>query len=323
MPTAHVNGTDIFYSLEGSQTRPVVTLSHSLMANHRMWDAQMPALRDYCVLRYDTRGHGASAAPEGPYTLDMLADDAIALLTELGIEKTVFCGLSMGGMTAQTFALKRPDLLRGLILCDTSSRYDAEAREQWQERIAAAEANGIESLVEGTIDRWFSPEFAADHGQEVDAVRAMIRSTPLAGYKGCAAAISQLDLTDRLHEIHVATLAIVGENDPGTPVSAHEVIADRIPSARPAGAAQGAPPLEYRGLHRLQHRATRLPDGALRRPQQGGGDVRVLTPERGRTLAECGPNRFRPIRPQPAAASAWSRSARMSSMCSRPMERRT
>lgn len=231
MPTAHVNGTEIFYSLEGPQTRPVVTLSHSLMASHRMWDAQMPALRDYCVLRYDTRGHGASAAPEGPYTLEMLADDAIALLEELGIEKTVFCGLSMGGMTAQTLALKRPDLLRGLILCDTSSRYDAEAREQWRERIAAAEENGMDSMVEATIDRWFSPEFCEHHGQEVDAVRAMIRSTPLAGYKGCAAAISQLDLTDRLHEIHVATLAIVGENDPGTPVSAHEVIAAKIPSA--------------------------------------------------------------------------------------------
>lgn len=231
MPTVHVNGTEIFYSLEGPQTRPVVTLSHSLMASHRMWDAQMPALRDYCVLRYDTRGHGASAVPEGPYTLEMLADDAIALLEELGIQKTVFCGLSMGGMTAQTLALKRPDLLRGLILCDTSSRYDAEARQQWKERIAAAEENGMDSMVEATIDRWFSPEFCEHHGQEVDAVRAMIRTTPLAGYKGCAAAISNLDLTDRLHEIHVPTLAIVGENDPGTPVSAHEVIAAKIPSA--------------------------------------------------------------------------------------------
>jgi len=231
VPTAHVNGADIFYALEGPQTRPVVTLSHSLMATHRMWDAQMPALRDYCVLRYDTRGHGRSDAPEGPYTLDMLADDAIALLAGLGIEKTVFCGLSMGGMIGQTVALKRPDLLRGLILCDTSSRYDSAARRQWRDRIAAAEEHGIESLVESTIDRWFSPEFAARHSHEVDAVRAMIRATPLAGYKGCAAAIAQLDLTDRLHAIHAPTLAIVGENDPGTPVAAHEAIVDRIPSA--------------------------------------------------------------------------------------------
>ena len=231
MPTAQVNGTEIFYSLEGPQSRPVVTLSHSLMANHRMWDAQMPALRDYCVLRYDTRGHGASAAPKGPYTLDMLAEDAIQLLEALEIRKTVFCGLSMGGMTGQTLALKRPDLLRGLILCDTSSQVDAEGRKLWQSRIEAARTEGVESLVEGTIDRWFSPEFCADHGNEVDAVRAMIRATPLAGYLGCSAAIADLDLTDRLHEIHAPTLAIVGENDPGTPVAAHRLIADRIPSA--------------------------------------------------------------------------------------------
>ena len=89
-------------------------------------------------------------------------------------------------MTAQTLALKRPDLLRGLILCDTSSRYDAEARQQWQERIAAAEENGIESLVEATIDRWFSPEFCEHHGQEVDAVRAMIRSTAACRIQGAA-----------------------------------------------------------------------------------------------------------------------------------------
>ena len=112
----------------------------------------------------------------------------------------------------------------------------------------AAEENGIESLVEGTIDRWFSPEFCERHGQEVDAVRAMIRATPLAGYKGCAAAISQLDLTDRLHEIRVPTLAIVGENDPGTPVSAHEVIADRIPSADLLVLPHARHPLQHRGL---------------------------------------------------------------------------
>lgn len=231
MPTASVNGTEIFYSLEGPATRPTLVLSHSLMADHRMWDAQMPALRDYRVLRFDTRGHGASAAPAGPYTLDQLADDGIALIEHLGMKATVWCGLSMGGMIGQTLALKRPDLLRGLILCDTSSRYDADGRAQWRERMDGARANGVASLVDGTIDRWFSPEFVADHPGEVDAVRAMIRSTPLEGYLGCSAAISELDLTDELHRIHVPTLAIVGENDPGTPVSAHRVICDRIPNA--------------------------------------------------------------------------------------------
>ena len=90
MPIASVNGTEIFYSLEGPATRPTLVLSHSLMANHRMWDAQMPALRDYRVLRFDTRGHGASGAPAGPYTLDQLADDGIALIEHLGMRASVW-----------------------------------------------------------------------------------------------------------------------------------------------------------------------------------------------------------------------------------------
>ena len=229
---ASVNGTRIAYTIDGPDGAPWLTMSHSLSANGSMWDPQMPALTDaYRVLRFDTRGHGGSDAPAGEYTLDMLADDAIALWDDLGIETTHYCGLSMGGMIGQTLALKAPDRLRTLVLCDTASGYPAEARAQWGERIAAARANGMAASIDATIDRWFSPGFVKRDPATIDKVRAMIAATPVNGYCGCGAAIAQLTLTERLGEIEVPTLVIVGEDDPGTPVAMSETIRDGIAGA--------------------------------------------------------------------------------------------
>ncbi len=222
------NGIRMNYELTGPETAPVVTLSHSLAANLHMWDDQMPALANYRVLRYDTRGHGGSEAPAGDYTLEQLAEDAAALLEALGIERTHFVGLSMGGMIGQTLALMRPELLRSLVLCDTSSRIPPETAPAWDERIATAREKGMEALVEPTIERWFSPAFCTREPDKVDAVREMIRTTPVAGYIGCCRAIQRLDLTERLSEIRLPTQIIVGEHDPGTPVAASEAIHERI-----------------------------------------------------------------------------------------------
>ena len=227
-----VNGIDVHYRLEGPETAPAVVLSHSLAANLGMWDDQMPVLAGYRVLRYDTRGHGGTDAPEGEYTLGQLADDLLALLDALRVERAHFVGLSMGGMVGQTAALVDPARFRTLSLCDTSSRIPPDLRALWNERIAAARAGGMESLVPSTIDRWFSAGFQAAAPERVERVREMIRATPVAGYCGCSAAIRDLDLTGRLAEIRVPTLLIVGEHDPGTPVAAHEVIRDRIEGAR-------------------------------------------------------------------------------------------
>lgn len=229
---AHVNGTDIAYVLEGPADAPVLTLSHSLSADHTMWDPQMPVLLDaYRVLRIDTRGHGASAAPAGEYTLEQLADDAIALWDKLGIARTHWCGLSMGGMIGQTLALKAPERLASLVLCDTSSGYPPEAATMWGERIAAARANGMAASLDATIDRWFSPGFVERAPETIAKVRAMIAATPVDGYCGCAAAIARLALTDRLGEIALPTLVIVGEDDQGTPVAMAETIRDGIAGA--------------------------------------------------------------------------------------------
>ena len=223
------NGISVNYTLDGPASAPVVTLSHSLATDLSMWDPQMKALTErYRVLRYETRGHGATDAPAGAYSLDQLAEDARALLRGLGIDKTHWVGLSMGGMIGQTLALKAPELFLSLSLCDTSSRIPAEAKPLWQDRIKTAETQGMEPLVEPTIGRWFTAPFREKRKDIVDRVRTMIRATPPRGYAGCCHAIAALDLTDKLPAIKLPTLIVVGEDDQGTPVAASQAIQSKI-----------------------------------------------------------------------------------------------
>jgi 3-oxoadipate enol-lactonase len=204
-------------------------MSNSLASNLSMWDPQIPALASrYRVLRYDTRGHGQTDAPPGPYSLDELTEDVRALLQVLGIGKTHFVGLSMGGMIGQMLGLKYPQLLQSLVLCDTMSRVPPDAKPMWEERIHTAETHGLEPTIETTIGRWFTAPFRDRRPDVIDNVRTMIRSTPPQGYAGCCHAIADLNLTERLQDITVPTLIIVGEDDPGTPVAASRVIHERI-----------------------------------------------------------------------------------------------
>jgi 3-oxoadipate enol-lactonase len=223
------NGISMNYQLEGPANAPVVTLSHSLATNLSMWDPQIAALTPrYRVLRYDARGHGGTEAPEGPYTLDQLAEDVRALLQVLKIARTHFIGLSMGGFIGQILGLKYPKMLGSLILCDTTSRVAPEAKPTWDERIRVARTQGMEPHVEPTISRWFTAPFREKRPEVVEPVRAMIRATSPRGYIGCCQAIVALDLTDRLDAIAVPTLIVVGENDPATPVAASRTIHERI-----------------------------------------------------------------------------------------------
>ena len=224
-----VNGIGVNYNLEGPAEAPVVMLSHALAANLSMWDPQMSALTSrYRVLRYDTRGHGGTDAPAGPYSLELLADDARSLLSALGIERTFFIGLSMGSMIGQLLALTCPEMLRGLILCEASSRTSPEMKAVWDERIRLAQTRGVEAHVEPTIDRWFTAPFRERRRDVADPVRAMIRQTPPEGYIGCIRAIQGLDLADRLGSIRLPTLLIVGEEDPSSPVASSQAIHERI-----------------------------------------------------------------------------------------------
>ena len=222
------NGISMHYTMDGPADAPVVVLGHSLSANLGMWDGQMHALAQYRVLRYDTRGHGATDAPTADYTLELLADDLFGLLDSLGLDQIHFVGLSMGGMIGQIAAVTDQSRFLSLSLCDTTSAVPEALHSTWRKRIEAVRADGVESLVTTTIDRWFSTRYQAQAGIEVDKIRAMIRSTPVEGYCGCCHAIMGLNITDQLPAITVPTLLIVGEDDPGTPVAAHQVINQQI-----------------------------------------------------------------------------------------------
>jgi 3-oxoadipate enol-lactonase len=227
------NGIEINYEIHGKEGAPWLLLSHSLACSVRMWDPQIAALKDkYRILAFDTRGHGATEAPKGAYTLELLADDLFFLLKELKITAAHFCGLSMGGMIGQTFALKYPGVFQSLTLADTTSRYPAEAWPLWQERIKTAETKGMEPLAQPTLERWFTEPFRKNSPAVVDGVRKLIVSTPVAGYTGCCHAIPKINLTARLKEIKCPILVIVGADDPGTPPSMAKEIHDNAPGSK-------------------------------------------------------------------------------------------
>jgi 3-oxoadipate enol-lactonase len=223
------NGIQINYELTGLEGAPVVMLSHSLASSLVMWNPQLESLEaHFQVLRYDMRGHGDSDAPDGAYTLELLAEDAVALLDVLGIDTVHFVGLSIGGMIGQGLALNHADRLKSLTLCDTSAIMPDEAQPILQERIAAARENGMADQVDGTLQRWFSPQYLKENPPEVEMIRQQVRATPLAGYIGCSEALRGLNYLERLSEIKLPTLIMVGEEDPGTPVAASEAIHERI-----------------------------------------------------------------------------------------------
>ncbi len=227
------NGIEVSYEIHGKEGAPWLVLSHSLACSVRMWDPQIEALKGrYRILAYDTRGHGATEAPKGAYTLELLADDLSSLLKALNIEAAHFCGLSMGGMIGQTFALKYPGVFRTLTLADTTSRYPAEAAPLWAERIRTAESKGMQPLAQPTLERWFTEPFRKSHPAVVDGVRKLILATPPAGYAGCSHAIPKINLTARLKEIKCPILVIVGADDPGTPVAMAREIHDNAPGSK-------------------------------------------------------------------------------------------
>jgi len=229
----NANGIDINYELTGKKGAPVVMLSHSLASSMVMWNPQLDWMASHFkVLRYDMRGHGGSDAPEGAYTLELLVDDAVALLDALSIDTVHFVGLSIGGMIGQGFALNHGGRLKSLVLCDTSAIMPDEAQPILQGRIAAAREEGMPGQVDDTLERWFTPGYLKEDPPEVEMIRKQVLATPLAGYIGCSQALRGLNYLDRLSKIKLPTLIIVGEEDPGTPVAASEAMYERISGSK-------------------------------------------------------------------------------------------
>jgi 3-oxoadipate enol-lactonase len=226
------NGININYQVDGPEGAPWIVLSNSLATNVTMWDQQAADLKaQYRVLRYDQRGHGTTDAPAGRYTFDELIADAVALMDGLGIKKAHFGGLSMGGATALGFAQKHPDRLDKVIVCDTPCQSTPTSTQQWEERIVIAQKQGMEALVEPTVGRWFPPAVLEAKPPHVDKVRAMIRTTPVNGFIGCAAALADHDYASAVATVKRPVLFMAGEKDGVTPTAMRKLSA-ALPGSR-------------------------------------------------------------------------------------------
>jgi 3-oxoadipate enol-lactonase len=224
------NGADLAYRMDGAANRPTLLFGNSLASDMSLWDDQVAAFKaDYRIVRYDIRGHGRSAVTDGPFTIEDLAADAIALIEQLALRPVHFVGISLGGMLAQVVAAKRPDLLRSLTLSNTSSETDKP--EVWEPRIQTVLTAGMGPLVEPTLERWFTPPFRAAHPDRIETVRRMIAATPPKGYAAAARAIQAMRQTAILAKIVTPTLVIAGREDASTPVAAAERIARAIRGA--------------------------------------------------------------------------------------------
>ena len=226
-----VNGVSLHHEMAGPDGARWVTLSHSIAANMGFWDDQFAALAaDYRVLRYDTRGHGQSGAGTADCSLELLARDVVALWDALGIEKSHFVGLSLGGMTGVVLGLEHADRLDKLVIANARLEADATFSELWEQRIALAEGEGMAPIAEGTIPRWFTEGFIAANPGVIEHVRGVIAATNPAGFAGAGHAIRAIDLHRRLSELKTPTLFIAGAEDGACPAEGikayHAVVAD-------------------------------------------------------------------------------------------------
>lgn len=232
MPFVTLDNFRMFYRLEGTVGRPVLVLSHSIGLDHGMWAQQAEdLLPHFQILRHDIRGHGASDAPKGDYSIEQLGRDVLGLTDALGISKFAFCGLSLGGAIGQWLAVHAPEHVTALVLASTSPQFGP--RENWDTRRQAVLANGMAAICEMAMQRFFSPETLASRDFRANAVRSVLLGTDPVGYAGCCAALRDFDHRELLRAIRVPTLVIVGDGDVSTPWAGHgEILAREIPGAR-------------------------------------------------------------------------------------------
>jgi len=231
MPDVNADGCVIHAELTGPQGAPVLMLSNSLGTNLHMWDDQVaPFTRHFRVLRYDRRGHGRSGAPAGPYSMERLGRDVLAVLDDLRIDKVSWCGLSMGGMVGQWLGANAPERIDKLVLSNTACYY--ADRSFWAERIALVRKSGVAPLAALTMERWFTKDFRDRAPPVIARMTEMFLKTSPEGYVGCIEAIRDMDHRALLAKITAPTLVIAGRHDPATPLELNEFIQAHIPGAR-------------------------------------------------------------------------------------------
>ncbi|MDQ2633439.1 MAG: 3-oxoadipate enol-lactonase [Pseudomonadota bacterium] len=232
MPFVDVGGVSMHYRHQrGTGETPVLVFINSLGTDFRIWDEVVDRLAgDASLLNYDKRGHGLSGLGRGVASMDDHVDDLAGLLDRLGIGDVILCGLSIGGLIAQGFAMRRPQALRALVLCDTAARIGTV--ESWNARIETVERDGIEAIADSVMEKWFTPTFHRERPADLAGYRTMLVRQTVAGYAGSCAALRDADYTEPARRISVPTLCVVGDQDGSTPPDLVRETAALIPGAR-------------------------------------------------------------------------------------------
>lgn len=230
MPTFTSQDAEINYQTFGDATKPALVFSNSLGTNFKMWQPQIDHFQqNFFVICYDTRGHGASSAPQGPYTLDQLGQDVVNLLDHLNIEKATFCGISMGGLTGQWLAINKPERFSHVVVCNTAAKIGQE--QAWNERAALVREQGLAPIASTAAGRWFTEPFIQSNAATVATLSNDLGAGSPEGYASCCEALAKADVREQLKDIQVPVFIVAGQQDPVTTVADGEFMQQRIANA--------------------------------------------------------------------------------------------
>ncbi len=231
MPQAQLADVRIHYQLDGAENKPVLVMSNSLGTTLDMWAPQVAALSaHFRLLRYDTRGHGQSEVTSGPYSIPQLGADVLGLLDHLGIKKAHFCGLSMGGITGMWLASSHPERIERLVLSNTAALIGPA--DAWTTRADKVRQEGMASIASAVVSKWLTPDYAAQHPEQVASLVAMLEATPADGYAANCIAVRDADYREAVKKITAPTLVIAGAGDIPTPPPDGRYLAEAIPGAQ-------------------------------------------------------------------------------------------
>lgn len=231
MPKFTSNDAEINYQTFGDASNPAIVFSNSLGTKYSMWQVQIEHFqKDHFVICYDTRGHGQSSAPQGPYTIDQLGQDVVNLLDHLNIQKTDFCGISMGGLTGQWLAIHKPEYFNHVIVCNTAAKIGQE--QAWNDRAKLVREQGLQPIAATAASRWFTERFIQSLAAVVESLSNDLAAGSAEGYASCCEALAKADLREELKNISVPVLVIAGQQDPVTTIADGQFMVDRIPDSQ-------------------------------------------------------------------------------------------